>query len=143
MPQSGRMTDMLKAFIKRPDGPVSNDTSAESLAAAVRERATVFWLGMLKATDEEVALLDEVFGLHPLAIEDSIQYTQRPKIESYQHIGDACNVGYFYMVFHGPDLETFREHLRTKEVDMFVSERYLITIHDEEFRTINEVLQRA
>ena len=35
------------------------------------------------------------------------------------------------MVFHGPDLETFREKLRTKELDMFVSERYLVTIHEE------------
>src|SRR6266404_4815679 len=134
---------MLRAFIKRPDGSISKDTSTESLSAAVRDRQTVFWLDMLKPTDEEYALLDEVFGFHPLAIEDSIQYTQRPKIESYQHVGDACKVGYFYMVFHGPDLETFKEKLRTKELDMFVSERYLVTIHDEVFHTVNEVLQRA
>src|SRR5258706_11073972 len=134
---------MLKVFIKWPDGSISNDTSTESLAAAVRDRQTVFWLDMLKPTDEEVALLDEVFGFHPLAIEDSVQYTQRPKIESYQHVGDACKVGYFYMVFHGPDLETFKEKLRTKELDMFVSERYLLTIHEEDFRSIDEVLQRA
>jgi magnesium transporter len=134
---------MLRAFIKRPDGSISNDASNASLAAALRDPQTVFWLDMLKPTDEEFAILDDVFGFHPLAIEDSIQYTQRPKIESYQHVGDACNVGYFYMVFHGPDLETFREHLRTKEVDMFVSERYLVTIHEEEFHTINEILQRA
>jgi magnesium transporter len=143
MRRAGKIGLMLKVFIKRPDGSVSNDASADSLAAAVRDRETVFWLDMLKPTDEEVALLDEVFGFHPLAIEDSIQYTQRPKIESYQHIGDACKVGYFYMVFHGPDLETFKEKLRTKELDMFVSERYLVTIHDEEFQTVNAVLQRA
>ena len=104
---------------------------------------TTFWLDMLRPTDEEYALLDEVFGFHPLAIEDSIQYTQRPKIESYQHIGDACSVGYFYMVFHGPDLETFKEKLRTRELDMFVSERYLLTIHEEEFKTVSEVVARA
>jgi magnesium transporter len=46
-------------------------------------------------------------------------------------------------VFHGPDLETFKEKLRTKEVDMFMSERYLVTIHEEEFRTIEEILGRA
>ena len=134
---------MLKAFIKRADGSISNDSSAAALAEAMKDEKSVFWLDMLKPTDEEYALLDEVFGFHPLAIEDSIQYTQRPKIESYQHTGDACKVGYFYMVFHGPDLETFKEKLRTKELDMFVSERYLLTIHDEEFRTLGEVVQRA
>src|SRR2546421_4895708 len=94
----GKIAFMLRVFIKRSDGSISKDSSTESLSAAVRDRQTVFWLDMLKPTDEEYALLDEVFGFHPLAIEDSIQYTQRPKIESYQHVGDACNVGYFYMV---------------------------------------------
>src|SRR3954470_20998718 len=126
---------MLRAFIRRGDGTVSNDASPASLSAALRDPKTVFWLDMLKPTDEEFSLLDDVFGFHPLAIEDSIGYSQRPKIESYNHVGDACSQGYFYMVFHGPDLETFREHLRTKEVDMFVSERYLVTIHDEEMRS--------
>jgi magnesium transporter len=134
---------MLRAFIKRADGSVSNDSSPESLAAAMRDSGSVFWLDMMKPTEEEYGLLDEVFGFHPLAIEDSIQYSQRPKIESYQHLGDACQEGYFYMVFHGPDLETFKEKLRTRELDMFVSARYLLTIHDEEFRTLDEVLQRA
>lgn len=134
---------MLTVFIKRADGSISNDTSPQSLSAALKDTTTTFWLDMLKPTDEEYSLLDEVFGFHPLAIEDSIQYTQRPKIESYQHIGDSCNVGYFYMVFHGPDLETFKEKLRTKELDMFVSERYLVTIHEDEFKTLGEVMARA
>jgi magnesium transporter len=134
---------MLTVFIKRPDGSISTDASTGSLAAAVRDRQTVFWLDMLKPTDEEYELLDEVFGFHPLAIEDSINYSQRPKIESYQHIGDACNVGYFYMVFHGPDVETFKDKLRTKELDMFMSERYLLTIHEERFKTLDDILQRA
>ena len=134
---------MLTVFIKRPDGSISNDTSTQSLVAAVRDPKTVFWLDMAKPTDEELGLLDEVFGFHPLAIEDTIQYSQRPKIESYNHVGDACNQGYFYMVIHGPDLQTFREKLRTKEIDMFVSERYLVTAHDEEMKTINDLVNRA
>jgi len=47
------------------------------------------------------------------------------------------------MVIHGPDLETFREDLRTKELDLFVSERYLITVHDESHRSITELLARG
>src|SRR5687767_4862924 len=134
---------MLRAFIKNPDGSISTDASPEALVAAVRDPKTVFWLDMLKPTEEELFILDEVFGFHPLAIEDTINYMQRPKIESYNHVGDACNQGYFYMVFHGPDQETFKEKLRTKELDMFVSERYLITIHEEDMRSVGEIYQRA
>jgi len=134
---------MLTLYILNGDRTVTSDFSIPTLFAALRDPSATFWLDMVKPTDEEYAILDDVFGFHPLAIEDSIQYSQRPKIESYQHVGDACNVGYFYMVFHGPDLETFREKLRTKEVDLFVSERYLVTIHEEAFHTIDEILQRA
>src|SRR5260221_13631770 len=124
---------MLKVFIKRPDGSISNDTSTESLAAAVKDSQCVMWLDMMNPTDEEYALLDEVFGFHPLAIEDSIHYSQRPKIESYQHLGDVCKTGDFYMVIHGPDLERFKEKLRTRELDMFMSGGYVVTIYEEKF----------
>src|SRR5688572_26372629 len=134
---------MLRAFIKKPDGTISNDTSPEALAAAVRDPKTIFWLDMVKPTEEELFLLDEVFGFHPLAIEDSINYSQRPKIESYNHVGDACRQGYFYMVIHGPDLTAFKQNLRTKELDMFVSERYLVTIHEENHASIIDVVSRA
>jgi magnesium transporter len=134
---------MLTAFIKFGDGRVVTDTDEPMLAAAVRDPRAVFWLDMEKPNEHELALLDEVFGFHPLAIEDTIQYMQRPKIESYNHVGDACRQGYFYMVIHGPDLETFREKLRTRELDMFVSERYLITIHEEELRSVGDARARA
>src|SRR5215212_10797915 len=100
---------MLRAFIKHADGRVSRDTSPEALAAALRDPGSTFWLDMLKPTDEEYALLDEVFGFHPLAIEDTLNYMQRPKIESYDHVGEACTQAYFYMVFHGPDLASFKQ----------------------------------
>lgn len=143
----GRQADiinaMIQAFIRRGDGTLSTEASPDSLNRALRDERSLFWVDMFNPTDEELALLDEVFAFHPLAIEDSIKYTQRPKIESYQHVGDACKEGYFYMVFHGPDLETFRHRLRTKELDLFMSQRYLVTIHEEQMRSIDEVVDRA
>jgi magnesium transporter len=134
---------MLTAFIRFGDGKISTQTDNATLAGALRDCKAVFWLDINKPTEEELSILDDVFGFHPLAIEDTIAYSQRPKIESYNHIGDACQQGYFYMVIHGPDLETFKEKLRTKEIDMFVSERYLVTIHDEKQRSISDEIARA
>lgn len=134
---------MLSVFIRFGDGRISKDSDARTLTMALRDPGSRFWVDMEKPSDEDIALLDEVFGFHPLAIEDTTQYSQRPKIESYNHVGDACQQGYFYLVIHGPDQETFKEHLRTKEVDMFVSERYLVTIHEEMMRSIGDVRARA
>ncbi|MCY2952714.1 MAG: magnesium/cobalt transporter CorA [Planctomycetota bacterium] len=134
---------MITAYIIYGDGRVSTSTEPHDLATAIRDPKARFWVDMERPTDEEIAILDEVFGFHPLAIEDTIQYTQRPKIESYNHIGDVCQQGYFFMVIHGPDQETFRERLQTKELDLFVSERYLVTIHEELMRSIMVVKERA
>ena len=134
---------MLTAFIRYGDGHVSTDTDLPSLAAALHDPKAVFWLDIAKPTDDEYAILDDIFGFHPLAIEDTMIYTQRPKIESYNHIGDANKQGYFYMVIHGPDLSQFKENLKTKELDMFVSQNYLVTIHDEAIRSIDHMHMRA
>jgi magnesium transporter len=140
---------MLHAFIRRGDGSISQDAGRTSIAAAMADAQATFWVDMASPTDEELSLLDEVFAFHPLAIEDSIKYTQRPKIENYQSSNagpghdNGGHEGYFYMVFHGPDLETFRQRLRMKELDLFMSRRYLVTIHDEPMRSIDEVMERA
>ena len=125
------------------DGTLRTDTDPATFAAALRDPRAVFWIDMDHPSEQDYSLLDDVFGFHPLAIEDTIQYNQRPKIESYNHVGDTCSAGYFYLVIHGPDLETFREHLRFKELDIFVSEQYLLTIHDESHKSINDILLRT
>jgi magnesium transporter len=134
---------MVRAFIKFGDGRVSEDAAHENLIAALRDPGAHFWVDMEKPEDEDYAILDEVFGFHPLAIEDSINRSQRPKIESYNHVGDACQQGYFYMVIHGAEQPNRNEKIKTEELDMFVSERYLLTIHDEPMSSLHPLLQRA
>jgi magnesium transporter len=134
---------MLTAFIRFGDGSLSTDASEATLVRAIRDPKASFWLDMDKPDDNELALLDDVFGFHPLAIEDTIQYNPRPKIENYNHVGDMCSAGYYYLVIHGPDLATFKEKVRTKELDIFFSERYLVTIHDESMLSIQAAITRV
>lgn len=127
---------MLRCYIRRADGTISNDASPDSLKSALADHGCKFWLDLEAPTEPEIALLKDVFDFHPLAIEDSVTYTQRPKIELYTHEDHKPCGNYFYIVFHGPDLDTFRQNLRTKEIDMFVSDRYLISVHDDPMKTV-------
>src|SRR3954470_16656308 len=117
---------MRTAFILHGDGKVSRETSDQAIVAALHDPKAIFWLDLFQPDDADLKLLADVFHFHPLAIEDSVEYTQRPKIEQYQHVHEGPDVpttntttstngaapgnGYFYMVFHGPDLETFRQN---------------------------------
>jgi magnesium transporter len=67
---------------------------------------------------EELTLLTEPMGLHPLAIEDCFDTEQVPKIEDF-----PLNTFILYNTFKYHDGE-----LSIDEVDLFLGENYLITI---------------
>lgn len=134
---------MLTAFIRFGDGRIRQETGPDMLRQALEDPKAILWLDMNEPTDEEYGLLDDVFGFHPLAIEDTVVYNQRPKIEHYDHVGQGQKDGYFFMVIHGPDLQTFKEQLRTKELDLFISQRYLLTIHEKPMKSVTEALARV
>ena len=135
---------MLTAFIRFGDGRLATGSDAVTLTAALRDPGAVFWIDMASPGDDDYAILDDVFGFHPLAIEDVMQAVQRPKIESYNHTGDTFKHGYFFMVMHGPDLEQFKaKRVTTSELDLFVSANYLITIHDDVMKPIADLRSRG
>src|SRR6266568_6396575 len=134
---------MLTAFARFGDGKINRDTTPQALSAALGDPQARLWLDMENPSAEELSLLETVFHFHQLAIEDATHRAQRPKLEDYTQIEDVCQHGYYYMVIHGPDLETFKEHLQTKELDSFFSDRYLVTCHEKRMKSIEEVRDRA
>lgn len=67
---------------KRVVGP---GTAAEALREA-RSIGGFVWAGYFRPDDKELAELAEVFGLHPLALEDVSLGHQRPKVERYDDV---------------------------------------------------------
>lgn len=41
------------------------------------------WIGLLEPTEEELRLLQQHYGLHPLAVEDALKAHQMPKVDVY------------------------------------------------------------
>jgi magnesium transporter len=81
-----------------------------------------FWLDLHGPSEEDFVLLRYVFKFHPLALEDSEQFGQRPKLEDYED--------FVFFVFYGaappPDED------RLVEVHLFYSERFLVTVRQDE-----------
>ena len=63
--------------------------------AELRERDEFFWLDLTEPTAEDLKAVGEVLGLHPVALEDTIEFGQRPKLDLY---GDHVLV----RLLHGP-----------------------------------------
>jgi magnesium transporter len=97
------------------EGGIERARLEEALA-----RRGFFWLDLHRPSPGDLALLEDVFGFHPLAIEDSLQFSQRPKLESYD--------GFVFLVVYGwaPDEDGL------VEAHCYYSERYLVTIRRDE-----------
>ncbi len=99
----------------------------------IQETGTRVWLDLEEPTDDELAMIQEEFGLHPLAIEDTRNRNQRPKVDVYE--------GYFFVVVHGLTLDA-NDELVDSEVHAFAGHRYLITLRYTPAFDLSEVLKR-
>ncbi len=135
---------MLTALIKSGDGRMMRATDPADLSAAFNDLSAQFWVDLSAPTEAEYALLKDLFGFHPLAVEDAVHEVQRPKLESYALVGDKLKTDYFFLVIHGPDLDQDPDNLfHTTELDVFFSQRYLVTIHEDPMASVRDTFARA
>jgi magnesium transporter len=82
------------------------------------ERNEFFWLKLHGCSPDQIEEMGHKFGLHPLAIEDSQEFGQRPKLDDYEETA--------LLVFYGVDPDG-----TPVEVHFHVSGGWMITIHEE------------
>src|SRR4051812_22771922 len=58
----------------------------EEPGAAREAQSRFVWVGLHEPDADELERLSEVFGLHPLAVEDAVHAHQRPKLERYDDV---------------------------------------------------------
>ena len=103
-----------------------NRENAERLLASGK----FFWIDVQQPTEADVAVLSDVFRFHPLALEDSEQFGQRPKLDDYDD--------FVLMVVYG----AAGDGDRLVEVHCFYSERFLVTVHRYEAPALADVRRR-
>ena len=91
------------------------------------------WVALHDADAAELALMQEEFGLHELAVEDARHGHQRPKIEEY---GDEL-FAVLQMV------EPAGEELTVGEVNIFVGRNYVLSVRSGAERGFAEVRARC
>ena len=90
------------------------------------------WVDLNQPTPEESRILTDVFAFHELAVEDAIAQTHHPKIESYG--------SFLYLILHGIDFQARDHCFTTRDIDFFLSDQYLVTVHPGVSRSIGKVI---
>ncbi len=92
------------------------------------------WLDLEDPTKERIEELGKQLGLHPLTVEDAMEFGQRSRYEDFD--------GYASLVVHGVDPDaTSGTHL-LREVHVIISGDYIITIHRRPMAALNDLRER-
>jgi len=91
------------------------------------------WVALRDPTPEELGVMQEEFGLHPLAVEDAHHGHQRPKIEEY---GDSV-----FAVLHL--IEPKGTEITVGEIDVFVGANYVLSVRNRSQRSMLGVRERC
>lgn len=80
----------------------------------------VLWVDLPDGDPDAVPVLTDVFGFHPKAVRDCVERSPVPKVHVYpDHV---------FVVLHAPE-RGHRGHIHYVELDQFVADRYVVTVH--------------
>jgi magnesium transporter len=95
------------------------------------------WVNVVAPDLDTAQELAERFGWHPLDVEDIVSKRQRPKVDDY------LDEGYLFAVLHFPVFDKAVQRLNAGELDVFISQDYLVTIPNRELLPVTRLFARC
>ncbi len=119
-------------FTSRRTG-LQPDYPLDKLGRALTDSKGLLWVDFCDEPNETCEpILRQVFGFHPLAVEDALQQTHVPKVDDW---GD-----YLYIVLDALDFQSGSDGaLHYNELDIFLGANYVVTHHDEPLPALDQV----
>jgi len=91
----------------------------------------VVWLHISQPKEKDTKALGEVFGFHPLPLEDSIKFRQRPKFEDYEN--------HFFVTIN---VIEYSRTVKSYQLGIFVGENYVVTLCEKDSPSVDEIFNR-
>ena len=124
---------MIRSLYFTQDGHMRTDLAVGEFPALLQAQEGLLWVDFeATSPQDDEPILREVFGFHPLAIDDALAESHVPKLDDWGE--------YLYIVLHAITYDSTTEYyVRTRELDIFLSKGYLVTHHDESIEAIEQV----
>jgi magnesium transporter len=104
----------------------------EQISDHLAEGPATVWLDLRDPDRGDLAVLQEEFGLHPVAIEDALLDRERPKIDRYNT--------HLFLTAYSARLDEASGELATSEISAFILPNALITIRKDDGLDIGKVV---
>ncbi len=127
----------LRSWMLRNDGQLVTDMSPRDLAAA-RSSGAPLWADLDVTDRHQVACLENLFGFHPLSVEDVLNPQSRVKLEEFPE--------YLFLIVRGV---TYRHDtddpydINTYNICFFLGRGFLVTTHEGRAAPIEEMVDRV
>jgi magnesium transporter len=96
--------------------------------------SVTIWLDLCSPDRDDLAVLSEEFGLHPLAVEAALRPSQRPKLDRYR--------SHLLLTAYAARLDAATGELTTSEIAAFITSQALITVRQDNGLDIDAVAER-
>jgi magnesium transporter len=106
----------------------------EQISDVIARDGELLWIDVLSPTPDELELLREEFGFHPLSIEDVARQLQRPKVDEYE--------GYVFLVFYAMARGDLGQAISLAQLSLFIGPNYVVTVHDRPLPVLEETRAR-
>jgi len=112
------------------------DFPVADISEYLADESVTIWLDLRDPDPghDDLAVLSEEFGLHPVAVEAALQHTRRPKLARYRD--------YLFLTAYAARLDAVSGELATSGVAAFITSQALITIRQDDGLDIDAVVQR-
>jgi len=119
------------------NGEMHQDLPLDEWAGQLAQPGNMLWVDIYDSPDDDSrAIMKDIFGFHPLAIDDALEETHIPKVD------DWCD--YLYLVTQVIQSDSTTDlRFETQELDIFIGKNYLLTYHSENSETIDKVWERT
>ena len=128
----------LRAFYRNGSGDVRffDRYDQDQLKQALADREGLLWLDLLIRSEADGAPLREVFGFHPLTIEDSVTPRVDPaKIDDHGE--------YLFIVVQALASYVPHQELESVEVDFYLGPNYVVSCHLDSVPAIEQFAERC
>ncbi len=111
---------------------ISEGFPVADISEHLLDDSAVVWLDLRDPDREDLAVLSEEFGLHPLAVEDAVHEHERTKLDRYQ--------SHLFLTAYAVHLDESTGALAMSEVSAFVTRQALITVRKDDGLDVGTVV---
>ncbi|MCX5654618.1 MAG: magnesium/cobalt transporter CorA [Planctomycetota bacterium] len=124
---------MIQAFYLPKDAKAAQHLAdTGQILEVFRQKEGLLWIDFASPTPEEIAVLADGFGFHPVAVDTCREVNSQPLVHSYDT--------YLFMVIHTVNIQARGMVVDTLEVDIFWGRNFVLTYHTVPVKSIDDML---